>query len=59
MTQIESTVTSLHREAEAQFRPELEKIVRDMKQVFVVRPCTPQKILPDASMPVWRMKVSL
>lgn len=27
MTQIESTVTSLHREAEAQFRPELEKIV--------------------------------
>ncbi|EEZ5370447.1 TPA: dynamin family protein [Escherichia coli] len=34
MTQIESTVTSLHREAEAQFRPELEKIVRGIETGF-------------------------
>lgn len=34
MTQIESTVTSLHREAEAQFRPELEKIVRGIETSF-------------------------
>ncbi|HAX8859194.1 TPA: dGTPase [Escherichia coli] len=34
MTQIESTVTSLHREAEAQFRPELEKIVSGIETVF-------------------------
>ena len=34
MTQIESTVTSLHREAEAQFRPELEKIVRWIETGF-------------------------
>ncbi|ENC7928941.1 dynamin family protein, partial [Escherichia coli] len=34
MTQIESTVTSLHREAEAQFRPELEKIVRGIEPGF-------------------------
>ena len=31
-------MTSLHREAEAQFRPELEKIVMGLKQVFVARP---------------------
>ncbi|HAH4707862.1 TPA: dGTPase [Escherichia coli] len=34
MTQIESTVTSLHREAEAQFRPELEKIVSGIETGF-------------------------
>ncbi|EKQ8505113.1 TPA: dynamin family protein [Escherichia coli] len=34
MTQIESTVTSLHREAEAQFRPGLEKIVRGIETGF-------------------------
>ncbi|HAW2566458.1 TPA: dGTPase [Escherichia coli] len=34
MMQIESTVTSLHREAEAQFRPELEKIVRGIETGF-------------------------
>ncbi|EHE8224198.1 dGTPase [Escherichia coli] len=34
MTQIESTVTSLHSEAEAQFRPELEKIVRGIETGF-------------------------
>ncbi|WP_097488835.1 dynamin family protein [Escherichia coli] len=34
MTQIESTVTSLHCEAEAQFRPELEKIVRGIETGF-------------------------
>ena len=34
MTQIESTVTSLHREAEAQFRPELEKIVSGIETSF-------------------------
>lgn len=34
MTQIESTVASLHREAEAQFRPELEKIVRGIETGF-------------------------
>ncbi|HEI3103953.1 dGTPase [Escherichia coli] len=34
MTQIESTVTSLHRGAEAQFRPELEKIVRGIETGF-------------------------
>ena len=34
MTQIESTVTSLHREAEAQFLPELEKIVRGIETGF-------------------------
>ena len=34
MTQIEATVTSLHREAEAQFRPELEKIVRGIETGF-------------------------
>lgn len=34
MTQIESTVTSLHREAEAQFRPELEKIVSGIETDF-------------------------
>ncbi|HBB1458950.1 TPA: dynamin family protein [Escherichia coli] len=34
MTQIESTVTSLHREAETQFRPELEKIVRGIETGF-------------------------
>ncbi|EFN9870985.1 dGTPase [Escherichia coli] len=34
MTQIESAVTSLHREAEAQFRPELEKIVRGIETGF-------------------------
>ncbi|EON1602594.1 dynamin family protein [Escherichia coli] len=34
MTQIESTVTSLHREAEAQFRPEQEKIVRGIETGF-------------------------
>ncbi|EBZ9517122.1 dGTPase [Salmonella enterica subsp. enterica serovar Eastbourne] len=34
MMQIESTVTSLHREAEAQFRPELEKIVRGIETSF-------------------------
>ncbi|RWY62472.1 dGTPase [Escherichia coli] len=34
MTQIESTGTSLHREAEAQFRPELEKIVRGIETGF-------------------------
>ncbi|EOZ4972796.1 dynamin family protein [Escherichia coli] len=34
MTQIESTVTSLHREAEAQFRPELEKIVSVIETGF-------------------------
>ncbi len=34
MTQIGSTVTSLHREAEAQFRPELEKIVRGIETGF-------------------------
>lgn len=34
MTQIESTVISLHREAEAQFRPELEKIVRGIETSF-------------------------
>lgn len=34
MTQIESTVASLHREAEAQFRPELEKIVRGIETSF-------------------------
>ncbi|EFB1091453.1 dGTPase, partial [Escherichia coli] len=34
MTQIESTVTSLHREAEAQFRPELEKIVSGTETGF-------------------------
>ncbi|EJZ1858144.1 dGTPase, partial [Escherichia coli] len=34
MTQIESTVTSLHREAEAQFRPELEKIVKGIETGF-------------------------
>ena len=32
--QPESTVTSLHREAEAQFRPELEKIVRGIETGF-------------------------
>ncbi|EED0287110.1 hypothetical protein NMI90_005456, partial [Escherichia coli] len=31
---IESTVTSLHREAEAQFRPELEKIVSGIETGF-------------------------
>ncbi|MDS1619857.1 dynamin family protein [Escherichia coli] len=31
---IESTVTTLHREAEAQFRPELEKIVRGIETGF-------------------------
>lgn len=56
MTQIESTVTSLHREAEAQFRPELEKIVSGIETGFVARPCTPQKTLPVASMPAWRMR---
>ena len=34
MMQIESTVTSLHREAEAQFRPELEKIVSGIETGF-------------------------
>ena len=34
MTQIESTVTSLHSEAEAQFRPELEKIVSGIETGF-------------------------
>ncbi|EIT9561373.1 dynamin family protein [Escherichia coli] len=34
MTQIESTVTSLHREAEAQFRPELETIVSGIETGF-------------------------
>ncbi|HHM0721414.1 TPA: dynamin family protein [Escherichia coli] len=34
MTQIESTVSSLHREAEAQFRPELEKIVSGIETGF-------------------------
>ncbi|EFB1110110.1 MULTISPECIES: dynamin family protein [Escherichia] len=34
MMQIESTVTSLHCEAEAQFRPELEKIVRGIETGF-------------------------
>ena len=34
MKQIESTVTSLHREAEAQFRPELEKIVSGIETGF-------------------------
>ncbi|MGV5952631.1 dynamin family protein [Escherichia coli] len=34
MTQIESTVTNLHREAEAQFRPELEKIVSGIETGF-------------------------
>ncbi|HHW1114657.1 TPA: dynamin family protein [Escherichia coli] len=34
MTQIESTVTSLHREAEVQFRPELEKIVSGIETGF-------------------------
>ncbi|HBC1078609.1 TPA: dynamin family protein [Escherichia coli] len=34
MTQIESTVTSLHCEAEAQFRPELEKIVSGIETGF-------------------------
>lgn len=34
MTQIESTVTSLHPEAEAQFRPELEKIVSGIETGF-------------------------
>ncbi|HDB9419592.1 TPA: dynamin family protein [Escherichia coli] len=34
MTQIESTVTSLHREAEAQFRPELEKIISGIETGF-------------------------
>ena len=34
MTQIESTMTSLHREAEAQFRPELEKIVSGIETGF-------------------------
>ncbi|NPJ05918.1 dGTPase [Escherichia coli] len=34
MTQIESTVTSQHREAEAQFRPELEKIVSGIETGF-------------------------
>lgn len=34
MTQIESTVTSLHREAEAQFRPKLEKIVSGIETGF-------------------------
>lgn len=34
MTQIESTVTSLHRETEAQFRPELEKIVSGIETGF-------------------------
>ncbi len=34
MTQIESTVTSMHREAEAQFRPELEKIVSGIETGF-------------------------
>ncbi|EJF8031303.1 dynamin family protein [Escherichia coli] len=34
MTQIESTVTSLHRESEAQFRPELEKIVSGIETGF-------------------------
>ncbi|EEZ9015118.1 dGTPase [Escherichia coli] len=34
MTQIESAVTSLHREAEAQFRPGLEKIVRGIETGF-------------------------
>ncbi|EHX1220897.1 dynamin family protein [Escherichia coli] len=34
MTQIESTVTSLHRETEAQFRPELEKIVSGIETSF-------------------------
>ncbi|EJK7342395.1 dynamin family protein [Escherichia coli] len=34
MTQIESTVTSLHREAEAQFRPEPEKIVSGIETGF-------------------------
>ncbi|MCN5898942.1 dynamin family protein [Escherichia coli] len=34
MTQIESTVTSLHREAEAQFRSELEKIVSGIETGF-------------------------
>ena len=34
MTQIESTVTSLHCEAEAQFRPELEKIARGIETGF-------------------------
>lgn len=56
MTQIESTVTSLHREAEAQFRPELEKIVSGIETGFVARPCTPQKTLPVASIPAWRMR---
>ena len=32
--EIESTVTSLHREAEAQFRPELEKIVSGIETGF-------------------------
>ncbi|ENE9895963.1 dGTPase, partial [Escherichia coli] len=32
--EIESTVTTLHREAEAQFRPELEKIVRGIETGF-------------------------
>ncbi|EFN7413381.1 dGTPase [Escherichia coli] len=34
MTQIESAVISLHREAEAQFRPGLEKIVRGIETGF-------------------------
>ncbi|STI66793.1 putative vimentin [Escherichia coli] len=51
MTQIESTVTSLHREAEAQFGLSWRKSSAGLKQVFVARPCTPQKTLPVASMP--------
>lgn len=56
MTQIESTVTSLHREAEAQFRPELEKIVSGIETGFRGTACTPQKTLPVASMPASRMR---
>ncbi len=56
MTQIESTVTSLHREVEAQFRPELEKIVSGIETGFRGTAPTPQKTLPVASMPAWRMR---
>lgn len=56
MTQIESTVTSLHREAEAQFRPELEKIVSGIETGFRGTALYATENIAVASMPAWRMR---
>ncbi len=59
MTQIESTVASLHREAEAQFRPELEKIVRGIETGFRGTALYATENIAGRINAAWRMKVSL